>query len=307
MEKSIIHDAEVYTIHSQDKTLQASFIPEKGGIVSSIQMHLPAGNQEILYQHDFFWEKEWPDLPGGLPFLFPICGRLERDGKIGHYLYDGLLYELPIHGFSWSMPWEVLAFKSDQITMCLVDTPKTHAMYPFAFKVILNYRFEKNQLICEQTYENTGHYALPYYAGFHPYFLTPMPNQGKSDLILDYAPQRRFIYNQKLTDIVGETELFETPISIANPEINEQLTRLGEEKKIRLDYPNNFSITLESKGEKNPHLFNYVQLYTMADKPFFCIEPWMAAPNTLNTIIGAQWLSPGEIEKGFLSISFNSN
>lgn len=300
MTQSNFKGYKTYTISSPEGRFKASFVPEKGGVGYSLKIQLPHGEKELLYLHDFFWEKTWPDLPGGWPFLFPICARLERDGKQGCYLYDGHIYELPIHGFSWFLPWTVLEHDAQSLTLSLKDSSQTRALYPFSFQVTLTYRIENNRLICEQYYENTGDKPLPYYAGFHPYFLTPPLNQGKSQVMLHYQPNRRFIYNDRMTDIVGETKAFKTPVSITDPEINEQLTKLSIDKKIHLVYQKKFELVLEARGVEDSNLFSYVQLYTIPEKPFFCVEPWMSFPNALNSVSGVRWLQPGQRERGIL-------
>lgn len=305
--KKTIHSFDVYTISSNDGRTRASFVPEKGGAGSSIIM--PDGNQEreLLFLHDYFWQKELPDLPGGWPFLFPICARLQRNGQMGAYLYDGHIYHLPIHGFSWRSAWEVVdANKSDQITLLLRDNKETLAMYPFSFAIKLTYKVAHNKLICEQTYTNKSQQPMPYYAGFHPYFLTPLPNQGKEKVLLDYQPERWFFYNKDYTDLIGEKSLFKLPVAITQAEINETITKVGENKEVKLIYPNNFILHLNAEGINDPNLFSYVQLYTMPNKPFFCVEPWMAFPNALNTVSGVRWLQPGESESGLLLLTADS-
>ena len=59
---------------------------------------------------------------------------------------------------------------------------------------------------------------------------------------------------------------------------------------------------MAAEGVEDPNLFPYVQLYTMTEKPFFCVEPWMAAPNSLNTAKGCRWLEPGAVEHGVLRL-----
>lgn len=290
---------QIYTLRSPDGNLQASFVPEKGGVGCSIRIQSMEGQKELLYLHDFFWENSWSDLPGGWPFLFPVCARLERNGNPGKYLYDGHLYELPIHGFSWCMPWDVLAANDQTLILSLQNNHQTQILYPFSFKVTLSYRMEKNRLICEQCYENTGDEPLPYYAGFHPYFLTPF-DEEKSKVLLEYHPSRRFIYNDRMTDLTGEQPVFKTPTSITNPEINEQLTQIAGNKKIRLIYPETFDLVMEARGIEDANLFSYIQLYTMPEKPFFCVEPWMGFPNAMNSVSGVRWLNPGQSEKGIL-------
>src|SRR5205814_7659569 len=128
----------------------------------------------------------------------------------------------------------------------------------------------------------------PYYAGFHPYFLTPEPGVGKQQVILNFHPQRRLRYNQRLTEIVGEQPLFTVPISVANPEIHEQLLQLGEDKEINLSYPGRDIIRMAAQGVEDPDLFSYLQIYTPQDQPFVCVEPWMAPPNALNSATGVR-------------------
>lgn len=299
------NDFDVYTIVSADGKTRASFVPEKGGVGSSIVIPWRQGERELLYRHTHFWERGNSSLPGGWPFIFPICARIAREGIFGNYLYDSEIYNLPIHGFAAAMAWQVVISNSqkDRLTLILQDTTETLRCYPFNFRIELKYIVENGKLICQQKYVNTGNKALPYYAGFHPYFLTPPLTQGKDKVMLNYQPTRRLRYNEKLTDIVGTQELFPLPASIADPVINEQLVELGSENKtITLTYPDGFKINMEAYGVEDKHMFRYVQLYTQPTEPFICVEPWMAFPNALNSMLGARWLQPGQEEHGILQL-----
>jgi len=297
-----IHNFDVYTIESLDGKTRASFVPEKGGVGASIIMPFVGKDREILFQHKNFWQSNDNDLLGGFPFIFPICARIERNNIAGNYLYDGKIYNLPIHGFAPYMPWEVEQKSSDSLVLSLYDTPKTLAQYPFNFQVELQYRVTDKTLICEQYYMNRGEKPMPYYAGFHPYFLTPEFNRGKEKVFFNYHPKRRFRYNEKLTDIIGEQDLFNLPASINDPSINEQLVELESNKIVELIYPDGFKINMEVKGQNDLEMFNYVQLYTIPDKPFVCLEPWMSFPNAMNTVAGVRWLQPGQSERGVLKL-----
>lgn len=360
---------DVYTIVSTDGHTRASFVPEKGGVGSSLIMpwtkkhhhdsahtkddhagERAASNiveRELLFQHPHFWERGNPSLPGGWPFIFPICARIARNGVFGSYYYDGTTYNLPIHGFASAMPWRVKAgngnvssqsqsppqqqqqqhHHDDRITLVLEETYDTLRCYPFRFRIELEYRVENNKFICYQTYTNTGDKPLPYYGGFHPYFLTPPPEVAheecehgakqqkismaqrllmlgkKDEVILNYKPTRRFRYNEDLTDLVGTQELFKLPTSITNPIINEQLVELGgEDKTITLAYPDGYILSLRADGVEDANMFRYVQLYTQPTEPFICIEPWMGFPNALNSVYGVRWLQPGQSEHGVLQL-----
>lgn len=296
------HGVKTYTISTKDNSTSMTFLPERGGFGSSLIMPTKQGPREMLYQHDFFWDKEWDDFPGGWPFLFPVCARIGRDGEQGVYLYNGQRYNLKIHGFGWLKPWDVLDDADDMITMRLRYDEETLAIYPFKFEVILRYQVEDGRLMCHQTYTNHGDKPMPFYAGFHPYFLTPAPGEGKDDVMLDYKPVRRFKYNEPMTDLVGDQPLFDLPSSITNPDILEQLTLVDKDKLVKLHYPDGMSIHMEAQGHEDSNLFPYVQLYTMAEKPFFCAEPWMGFPNAINTVEGSHWLKPGESKSGLMRL-----
>ncbi len=288
------------TIASSDGSTQVTVVPSRGGALSSMIMAGANGPRELLYVHDYFWDKEINDLPGGWPFCFPVCARLERQRERGQYLYDGKLYQLKIHGFSWYLPWEVSDQTNDSIVLVLRDNAHTRERYPFSFEVELKYQVERGQLTCYQLYRNRSDRAMPYYAGFHPYFLTPLPGKGKESVELYYEPTRRLIYNQSFTDIIGEGNLFSLPISIANSAINEQLTMVGKNKAIQLLFPDGDKIQMIAEGKEDPNLFPFIQLYTMLEKPFMCVEPWMSFPNAMNTVQGVRWLAPQQSEQGVL-------
>jgi galactose mutarotase-like enzyme len=283
-----------YTITSKDGLTQATFIPERGGSGSSMVMPGEQGPRELL-----FFDK---DRFSGWPFCFPVCGRLERQGRLNSYYYDGHEYELPIHGFAKNKPWTVIDSDSEHLLLELRDDEETRRVYPFHFTVQLHYEIANRRLTCRQTYINHGDRPMPYYAGFHPYFLTPPPAQGKAQVMLNFAARRRLRYNQNLTEIVGEQSLFNVPVSVANPEIHEQLMQLGEDKTVHLRYPGKDVLSMAAEGVEDINLFSYLQLYSPPDQPFICTEPWMGVPNSLNSVAGVRWLAPGASEHGVLRL-----
>lgn len=304
-----INSFEVYTITSANQAMQMSFVPEKGGVGSSIVVNFQGKEHELLFQHDHFWERGNASLPGGFPFIFPICARIARDGVFGNYLYNGELYNLPIHGFASRMPWQVVLEKTteDTITLKLEDTEDTLKVYPWKFCIELEYKVTDNQIQCRQTYTNNDEKAMPYYAGFHPYFLTPQPQQGKEKVMLNYQPNRRFKYNSTLTDLVGTQPLFAVPASIADPVINEQLVELSTNKITTLSYQEQgFALHIEALGVEDKNMFPFVQLYTQENQPFICVEPWMSFPNALNTIDGPRWLQAKHSEHAELTVTLHS-
>lgn len=287
----------VWTLLSKDGGSQVRFIPEWGGVAFSMTVPSSAGPRELFYQHDYFWDPESVRIRGSWPYLFPVCGRMVRNGQEETYLLDGRIYRLPTHGFAPRMPWEVLdSPDADRIVLRLIDTPKTREQYPFSFEVRLEYRVEAGALICHQTVTNPGDRPLPYCCGFHPYFRTPAPGCGKENVLVDIPARRRLLYNDKLTDITGDAPPSPMPSSITNPEINETLSQIESATVCRLIYPDGFTIHLAEESSNPEPLFRYVQLYTIPEKPFFCIEHWTGHPNALNTVDGMRWIAAGAQE-----------
>jgi galactose mutarotase-like enzyme len=263
----------------------------------------PSGVRELLFRHPFFWEKRTRELRGGWPFLFPVCGRLEREGEADTYREGNALYRMPIHGFGPRATWTVLdTGRPDELVLQLFDTDTTRARFPYSFEVSLRYRVENGALSCRLTCRNLSPRPLPWYAGFHPYFLTPPPGQGKEDVRLQFQPVRRLRYNERLTGIVGEGPLPAMPLRIGDPGVNETLYELGAEREVRLLFPDGMVVHLATGGTDNPGLFPYLQLYTLPDEPFVCVEPWMGTPNALNRPGASRTLAPGGVERAELRL-----
>src|SRR3990167_2951889 len=137
-----------YTIVASDHHTQAAILPERGGWLSSAILPFKSGPREIFFQHDYANDPEIKDLLGGLPFLFPVCGRLSRNNQEGVYLYDAKQYSLKIHGFSWFEKWTVADVTENAIEIVLKDNATTLACYPFRFEVRLKYSVQPGKLSC---------------------------------------------------------------------------------------------------------------------------------------------------------------
>ncbi len=77
---------------------------------------------------------------------------------------------------------------------------------------------------------------------------------------------------------------------------------VGENKTATLNFADGLQLTMSANGCNDKHLFPYIQLYTMTDKPFICVEPWMSFPNAINTMDGVRWLAPQQSDEGVLTL-----
>ena len=298
-------DFRFVTITSPDGQSSASFVPELGGIGCSIVFPGPDGPREALYQHEFFWDRDSRRTRGGWPFLFPACGRLERNGKAGVYLYKGRQYHLPNHGFAMRKPWhDSLSDDHQELQLTLEDDTETFEQYPFRFQVKLTYRMENERLFCDLHIENRSPFPMPFGAGFHPYFLTPPPGEGKEDVQVKHTPYRQYKYNDALTDLIDEVPVYSQPRQLGDPYLDELLTRIPPDNVMRLLIDDRYALYLSVTGTTpgREDLFRYAQHYTMPDRPFFCYEPWTSHPNALNTCYDCIVLEPGATVEGRLEL-----
>jgi len=297
-----INDLDVWTITSADGGTKASFIPELGGIGSSIVMPAAGAPRELLYHHEWFWDRDTDETRGGWPFLFPICGRVMWDGEPDRCNLAGAVREMPIHGFGMRLPWTVEEEGPDALTLALEDSEATQAAYPFRFRIGLSYRVEAGALTARLTVENRGDEPMPYYAGFHPYFLTPPVGGGKDDVRLDFQSNARYRYNDTFTDLAGEEAPPPRPVCVTDESLVDLLALLDEDRKVRLSYPEGYRVGIEVTGEEDAALFPYLQCYTLPEEPFFCAEPWMNYPNTVHRPEKLHTLAPGTAEHANLRL-----
>ena len=290
----------VYSLASADGSVRADIVSEFGGTVSSLILPGPDGRpRECLYQHEWFWDAGTERTRGGIPLLFPICGRLLKDGTPGLYQINGKPFVLPIHGFAMRLPWEVIdASPPDTLRLRLVDSPHTRTMYPFPFGLEAVFAVSSEGFSCRLTVHNTGDKPMPYYSGFHPYFATPSPGAGKETVCFEAHPAACLRYNETKTDVIGSAPPSSFPKSVADADVNGLLLDVGESRSSRLIFPDGFILRQTASA-----LFRYRQFYTLPDEPFFCDEPWMAPAGAMNHPGGARLLQPGQSESGTIHIA----
>ncbi|WP_296674836.1 aldose 1-epimerase family protein [Novosphingobium sp.] len=124
--------------------------------------------------HDLLWDGDPAFWTGRAPLLFPIVGELNE----GHYRYAGRNYAMRKHGFARKSQFDVVEQRTDRVTLRLVDTPKTHDIYPFEFILDVTHSIDGATLSTEAVVTNTGTKTMPTSFGFHPALRWPLPFGG---------------------------------------------------------------------------------------------------------------------------------
>ncbi|NEQ38986.1 MAG: aldose epimerase [Okeania sp. SIO3I5] len=263
-----------YTLSDLSFNSSINVVPDRGGIITSWRVK----NQELLYFEPKSFENRELNVRGGIPILFPICGNLPNN----IYNYNGNNYTIKQHGFAQYLPWEVIG-KSNQdrasITLVLTSNRLTRTVYPFDFKLTFTYQLKGNSLEIFQTYTNLGNtQRMPFSTGLNPYFLAPNKHQLHFDIpsmqYWDYKT-RTFHYNNcKFDPNLDEVDA-----------VFEKLTGLATTVE---DPSRNLRITLSYT-----YPYSTIVFWTVKNQDFYCLEPWTAPHNSLNTGYRLVNLEPG--------------
>ncbi len=264
----------VYILSDTDSQSSLTIYPDRGGIATSWKVN----DRELMYLDADRFNDPSLSVRGGFPILFPICGNLPDNT----YEVDGKQYQLKQHGFARDLPWQVThqATTTDaSLTITLTSTEATRAVYPFDFSVSFTYRLRGNELTIDQVYTNKSATTMPFSTGLHPYFLAP----AKDSLSFEIAAPS---YQEKQT---GETHAFAGKFDFSQAEIDAAFTNVASTVATATDASQQLTLTMTSSQQ-----YRTVVFWTVAGKDFYCLEPWSAPRNSMNTGVDLLHLAPGE-------------
>lgn len=266
---------------SDGRGTQAVIAPEKGATVISLTRNAA----EFLYHNEENLES--PERPRcGIPFLFPIFGRLQ-DGK---YTYEGKTYAMEIHGFGHLSRWTVAEQGTDFLRLALEADDSILAVYPFRFRTELCFRVADGVLTIEQRYENRDEKTMPYNFGFHPYFrvekLENVAVETTAETYFDFTVGSAKPFGHGQVSVSVPEGAPETGAAFMKVQAPTVIHIPGEGRRVTMEYDESF-----------PQLV----LWTQAGKEFLCVEPINGTANSLNTGVYLT-LAPGEVKETALRI-----
>lgn len=267
----------------------AVIVPALGGTVASLRFPSPTGARETLFQHAHYWDPATDATRGGIPLLFPLCGRLLRHGRFGEYAMADRVHRLPLHGFAMRRAWRV----EDQTVSTLALSLSHFADDGFPFAVSLRTAFSLQrdlfELRCEVRNEDCS--PLPFSAGWHPYFSTPDGEEGKSAMKVQLSSAAAGRYDSTYTAVAGWCCPSPDSFSAAHPLFKEMLHK-ARGGLAAIEWPDGFRLELETE-QNGAGPIAFWQLHTERNHPFICVEPWTSPPNALNTGENLIQLAPG--------------
>ncbi|MET0313043.1 MAG: aldose 1-epimerase family protein [Hansschlegelia sp.] len=226
------------------------------------------GGGELLWQAG-------PEWPRHAPVLFPIVGRLSGDAlRVG-----GETFRLTQHGFARDQEFLWTERGEDRALLSLTDNVATRALYPFAFRLELDYRVEGDALSVTARVSNPGGDVLPFCVGAHPGFRWPLVDDvAKEDHALEFeahepGPARSveggLLGPDKPLPFDGRTlaltpELFSND-ALVMPDVKSRSVRysaLRDGEAVR-------TLTVSWRGYDDLGVWS-----APLGAPFLCIEPW---------------------------------
>jgi len=262
---------ETYVLEHRESESYIEVVTERGCIISKYVYQ----GEQIFYLDQATLEDESKNIRGGNPILFPISSYLEDET----YTYEGKAYQLKQHGFARQLPGRVIAVHADDreasITLEIVDDEATRERYPFHFRLVMTYTLNKDGLTIEASVTNKDSKVMPYYLGYHPYFYVEdkvaleltIPSSSYNEMLPGSMVNGQFNFEQNESNVIYD--------------------QLEEGSCSMIDRARSLKVTLEYD-----EVYQYIVLWALQDKPFICIEPWMAPVNGMNVGKGVQQLAP---------------
>ncbi len=252
-----------YTLSDDSTGSQIEVVPERGGIVTSWRIN----GQEVFYLDAERFTHPDLSVRGGNPILFPLCGNLPNDT----YNVDGTDYKIKQHGFARELPWTATAQSESggaSVTVELSSNAETKLVYPFDFHLAFTYVLRGNTLEVRQEYKNLSSTPMPFSSGFHPYFLCG----DKSTIAVD-IPSGSYQDNR-----TKENFAFDGKFDFEQDEIDSVFGKLSSRSTSVTDNDRKLKIAIDYDD-----FCTYLVFWTVKGKDFYCLEPWSATRNSLNT------------------------
>ncbi|MBE9011260.1 aldose epimerase [Pseudanabaenaceae cyanobacterium LEGE 13415] len=274
---------DTYVLVDRASNSKLEIVPDRGGIITSWQVQ----GRELLYMDTARFADPTLSVRGGIPILFPICGNLPDNT----YTYKEQSYSLKQHGFARDLPWEVVEQKTDgelSFTIGLSSNAQTLEQYPFQFRLEFTYALNGQTLSIEQKITNLSDEPMPFSIGFHPYFLALEKHQLRFEIpateALDQRTQARYPF-------------FNT-FDFAQDEIDWAFLEVSRQVSNVTDLSRHTRITLTAADE-----FPILVFWTLKGKDFYCLEPWSAPRNAMNTGDRILSIEPGATMNTIVSLS----
>jgi galactose mutarotase-like enzyme len=253
------------------------------------------------------WDGDPAVWQGRAPILFPVIGMLMN----GCYRLDGMVYQMPKHGFARHSVFEIVANTDGMVMMRLTASDKTRPIYPFEFQLDVGFALAANTLRLVATISNLGAQPMPASFGFHPALRWPLPyGRSRDEHRIRFAheepePIRRIDAHGLLKPVAEPTPVRGKELVLRDHLFIDDALIFDRLISSHLDYGATSGPQIRVQFSDFPIL----GVWTKPGAGFLCIEPWQgcADPEGFEGDIrekpGIIEIPPGSARKFVTSIS----
>ncbi|WP_232050822.1 aldose 1-epimerase family protein [Arabiibacter massiliensis] len=236
------------------------------------------------------------------PLLFPLIGRL-RDGW---YANGGERVDVPMHGFCRDRVFAAEQVSAMHARFETVSDDGTRAVYPFDFRLLVDFSLEGNAIVKSHTVENMGDAPMPFELGGHEAYATRLlPGEHMADYFVRFEDldaiemfdmdASGILTFPKIEVPLEDGRLTKTPEQLGIDTI--VLENVLGSRVALASVENDREVTVEFPD------FPYLGIWTkdgQDDARYLCLEPWSALPDAhfssreLAEKPGVRVLAPGE-------------
>ena len=236
------------------------------------------------------------------PLLFPLIGRL-RDGW---YANGGERIDAPMHGFCRDRAFDAEQVSAARVRFTTASDEGTRAVYPFDFRLRVEFSLEGDAIVKTHTVENAGDAPMPFELGGHEAYATHLlPGEHMSDYFVRFEGLDAI--EMFGMDAEGILTLPKIRVPLEDGRLTKTPEQLGIDTIVLENVPGSkvalASVANECEAEVEFQDFPYLGIWTMAgqdDARYLCLEPWSALPDAhfspreLTEKPGVRTLEPGE-------------
>lgn len=276
---------------------RVEILPAWGGGIRHYDVRIAGGEQPIFQPN----ASRRGMFALGCNVLLPFSNRISGGG----FHHDGTFHPLapniegnplPTHGNAFQQAWTVTERAGQSATLSLASAP----MGPFRYTAHLTYRLEQGALSMVLSATNTGPVALPFGAGFHPWFvrdsLTRLRFEAKGYWTEDAAHLPKIFVGAD-----ADAPAFGMTGQLPHGWIN--LTYTGWTGAARIEWPNR---KLAADIEAPAPLTTAIVYSPSTDADFVCFEPVSHSVDAHNRkdagMVPPQLLQPGGILSASMTV-----
>ena len=250
-------------------------------------------NLEYLWNGDpAFWNRK-------SPILFPIVGQL----KDNQYVYNNSTYQLPRHGFARDKQFTCTSQDDRSITMTLESDSETLQVYPFLFRLDIEYSISDNSLYVKYVVTNTGSEIMYFSVGGHPAFRVPLESNLKyEDYFLDFEKNENA--GRWLISKEGLIQPVSVPVLTNSNKIPITKSLFANDALVFKHLSSNIISIKTNESEHGLDCsftgFPFMGLWAAPNADFVCIEPWCGiadgteSNHDITSKEGINMLTPGQ-------------